>query len=134
MNHPLRTNLRTSVRTGTLCALSLVAGLALVGTMQGCLISSNRSASVSGREVTSTELDSIKPGETREVDVLALLGPPTSTVQMSDGGKLYTWSATTRERSAGTVLLIFAGASEKSTTRSVSIACSNGLVTSVNVR
>jgi hypothetical protein len=122
------------VRSIALVCVGVASVAGVLGVLPGCLIASTRSASVTGREVTSAELNSIRPGETTEADVLTRLGAPTTTTQLSDGGKLHTWSATTTERSSGAVFLIFAGTSEKNTTRSVNVSCKDGLVTAVQVK
>jgi outer membrane protein assembly factor BamE (lipoprotein component of BamABCDE complex) len=122
-------------RSRIVCIVTLALfGVVATMVLPGCLVASNREASVSGREVSQTELDAIAVGTTSETDVLVRLGPPSSTTQLSDGGKLHTWSATTRETSSGAVFLIFAGSSVKETKRSVMISCKDGVVTQVNVK
>lgn len=122
-------------RSRIVCIVTLALfGVVSTMVLPGCLVASKREASVSGREVSQTELDAIAVGTTSETDVLVRLGPPSSTTQLSDGGKLHTWSATTRETSSGAVFLIFAGSSVKETKRSVMISCKDGVVTQVNVK
>lgn len=122
-----------SSRSAGVVACSVLA-LATFAALPGCLISSQRKATVSGREVTAAEVSNIVPGTTTEGDVLTRFGPPSSTTQLSDGGKMHAWNATTREASTGTIFLIFSGVSVKEKTRSVMVACKDGIVTSVNVK
>jgi outer membrane protein assembly factor BamE (lipoprotein component of BamABCDE complex) len=133
-SHPARA-LRTSrMHRGARVLALVLCGAAACTALTGCLVASDRKSTVSGREVTSAELDAIKVGTTTETDVLARLGPPSTTTELSDGGKMHTWSATSRETSSGAVFLIFASSSVKETKRSVMVSCKDGVVTHVHVK
>jgi len=105
--------------------------LAVSSVFSGCLITGGSKTDIVGREVSPAEIASIKPGETTEESVLQLLGPATTTTQLSDG-VMHSWVATRTERKAGAVFLIFANKSEKSQRTTLSVTCKQGMVTNVS--
>jgi hypothetical protein len=67
------------------------------------------------------------------MEVMQLLGPATTTTTLSDGSVMHSWVATRRERRSGAMFLIFATASEKTETTTLSVTCKDGVVTNVNI-
>jgi hypothetical protein len=101
--------------------------------MSGCLFAGGSKTDVSGRQVSPAEVASLQPGKTTEMEAMQLLGPATTTTTLSDGSVMHSWVATRRERRSGAMFLIFATASEKTETTTLSVTCKDGVVTNVNI-
>jgi outer membrane protein assembly factor BamE (lipoprotein component of BamABCDE complex) len=101
--------------------------------MSGCLFAGGSKTDITGRQVSRAEVASIQPGKTTEAQVLQMLGPSTTTTTMSDASVMHSWVATRKERKSGAMFLIFANASEKTETTTLSVTCKDGIVTNVNI-
>ena len=101
----------------------LAACLAL--TLPGCLIMSSDKTQTEGTQVSEETLAQIAPGTSEEL-VLALLGPPTSRKEMSDGTELLRWRFQRTQKRGTAVLVIFAGSTETKETGTIFVILEQG--------
>lgn len=104
--------------------LSVVAAGTLLA-LGGCLVGSEKSVSNEGNQVTPATLSQIEPGKTRRDWVVATLGEPTSKAPLEDGGEVWKYTYTRREKSSGFVLFIFAGSTVESKSGSTYVEFDN---------
>ena len=79
--------------------------------LSGCIIGSSSKTEVEGTYVGPETIAQITPG-TSKAYVLALLGEPTSQVDIGDGRALWKWRYVERRESSGSLLLVFSADSE----------------------
>jgi len=87
----------------------------LLGSMTGCLISSENHAAFTGNYVPSDTLSRIRVGESTPAYTEALMGTPTNKTDLEDGSSIWRWDYTIHKSGEGTLFLIFDG--EHSTTK-----------------
>ena len=74
----------------------------------GCIHGSSKT-SISGTYVGPRTFDKIEPGVTDQEWVKSVLGTPTRSTALSDGGSIWTYSYRRSEQSRGSFLLIIGG-------------------------
>jgi len=106
-----------------------LAAAAAVPLLSGCLVSSKSASTQSRTYVGESSFEQIKPGETTDEWLLAVLGTPTSQSCLGDGGEVWKWSHTKTTSSSGTVLFLFGGSSSHVKTGSACVELRDGVVT-----
>lgn len=92
---------------------ALAAGALSLTILPGCLVSGASNENVSGRYISPTTIGQIEPGVTTADSILGLLGEPHGKSASKDGGEIWRWDYTKHTKSAGAVLLVFAGSDSK---------------------
>ncbi len=108
-------------------AATFVSAAMLICIGTGCLVSSNTSQTRSGNFVPENTFDQIKPKETTQAWVKAVLGEPTSK-NSADNTEIWKWSYTERKESSGAIFLIFGGHDEKEQTHAAYVEFKDGVV------
>ncbi|GAB4546188.1 MAG: hypothetical protein Tsb0013_04830 [Phycisphaerales bacterium] len=98
--------------------------------LSGCLLRSHNESRVSGTQVSPHALATLVVDETTEAQLLERLGTPTRTMPAEGSGVIYVWESTRVEESAGALLFVFGGSTEKVEQRSTSVLVRDGLVRS----
>ena len=105
-------------------------GLILPMTLAGCaVLGSSSDVDVEGTPISSLTLQQLEPGETTEQQVLNLLGPPSRTMERTDGEKTLVYEFRRTKESKGHLLFVFSGKSESSERRTAYVALRDGVVT-----
>lgn len=107
--------------------LGLVCLVGLLVCQAGCLVTSNNRTSYSGAYVSPEEVRAITLGTATPEVVETALGPPTRRKTNDDGSELWTWTYTESKSGEGTVLLLFAGSSERTEEQSVHVLFRDGV-------
>lgn len=110
------------------CVLPVLLAFASVS---GCLVSSNSHVTYSGKHVSSDDLARVVPGKTTEAEATQILGSPSFTTIIDPETRELCWNGTRRERSAGSVFLLFSSASTTEKRESIGVTVKNGVVASV---
>ncbi len=116
----------SSRTTLALVSAVLLASPAMLG---GCLLSQDKSTSISGAYVQPSDLSRVKLDKSTQDDVLGILSEPTSRKKNDDGSETWTWNWTKREHGSGSLFLIFSGSSEKHVEESAHITFEHGVAT-----
>ena len=95
--------------------------------MSGCLLSQNKSTSISGAYVQPSDLSRVKLHKSTQDDVLQVLSEPTSRQDNKDGTETWTWNWTRKEQGSGSLFLIFSGSSNKQIEESAHITFDQGI-------
>jgi len=113
----------------TTLALVTAAVLASPALLGGCLLSQDKSTSISGAYVQPSALSRVKIDKSTQDDVLNILSEPTVRKEHQDGSETWTWNWTKTEQGSGSLFLIFAGSSEKHVEESAHITFLHGVAT-----
>lgn len=113
--------------TGVVAALSLAL---LAG---GCLVTSGKSVSESGVQVSLQTIKQIEIGKTSAAWLVATLGEPTSRtcVDGYPNVEIFRYDYVTTSRSSGTIFLLFATGSKKQVKERTFFEITDGVVTKV---
>lgn len=84
-------------------------------TSAGCLASGSSDVRVSGTYISPKTLATIEPQVATESDVYALLGEPSRTTELKDGGRILIYAYSKHVESHGQFLLLFSGNDSTST-------------------
>ncbi len=108
---------------------TLVYSLALasLSALGGCIIGSSSKTETEGVYVGPETVAQITPGSTQGY-VLALLGEPTSKVEIGDGRSLWKWRYVERKKSSGSLLLVFSADSEHKSASTAYVEFADGKV------
>jgi len=91
--------------------LALSLTFAALATLGGCVIGSNTKTTIEGTYGGEETSRQIEPGSSKAY-VLALLGEPTSTVDLGEGHMIWKWRYVERKRSSGSLLVLFSSESD----------------------
>lgn len=106
-------------------ACACVAGL-----LGGCVIGQVKSSTVQGTLISPETLSLVRPGMPMS-DAVALLGEPTSRAALSDGVELSRWTYFRRDKGAGYLFVVFAGADVKETGTTTFVQARNNVIEKV---
>jgi outer membrane protein assembly factor BamE (lipoprotein component of BamABCDE complex) len=106
---------------------TILCAAVLVSVGSGCLVSSDTKQTRSGNFVPENTFDQIKPKQTTQAWVKAVLGEPSSKAN-ADNSEIWKWSYTERKESSGAIFLIFGGHDEKEQTHTAYVEFKDGVV------
>lgn len=108
-------------------AATCVFAAMLVCIGSGCLVNAASSQTRSGNFVPENTFDQIKPNQTTQAWVKAVLGEPTSK-NTADSSEIWKWSYTERKESSGAIFLILGGHDEKEQAHAAYVEFKDGVV------
>ncbi|MBX3375772.1 MAG: hypothetical protein KF678_02060 [Phycisphaeraceae bacterium] len=109
--------------------VALLAVLASV--MSGCLVRSSTRTEYCGRFIGPETIRQIEPGKSKDDFVIALLGPPSSKTQVSDGSEVWKWGYRKVHASRGKVFLLVSANDSTVTQGATYIVMRDGVVEKV---
>jgi outer membrane protein assembly factor BamE (lipoprotein component of BamABCDE complex) len=107
-----------------------IAVLSLLFLASACVVTSSEKTKIEGTKVSENTLAQIEPGSTEEFTI-ALLGEPTSRVEMSDGTHLLKWTYKKTTTKGGTIIILFAGKKTTEETGTIFVTIKNQRVLKV---
>jgi outer membrane protein assembly factor BamE (lipoprotein component of BamABCDE complex) len=93
----------------------------------GCLVMSNSDERRTGKYVSQSIFEQIKPGTTTAAWILATLGEPSTKTKANDS-EVWKWEYTETKESGGAVFLIFGGHSTKQSKGTAYVEIKDGVV------
>ena len=109
----------------------VVSVLSLAVFAGGCLVTSGKSVSGSGMQVSGSTLRQVEIGETSAAWLVATLGEPTerTCVEGYPNVEIFRYDHITTSRSSGTIFLLFATGSKKQVSERTYFEITDGVVT-----
>jgi len=106
-----------------------VATAALLGAaLTGCIVSSNDTTHVTGKQVSDDKLAQVKPGATKDT-VIDLLGLPSDRLDLGSGLEVWEWKSTETQRKSSDVIFLISSNKSNQTDKTTSVEFKDGLVT-----
>jgi outer membrane protein assembly factor BamE (lipoprotein component of BamABCDE complex) len=114
--------------TRRLRLVGAAATLLLGATLAGCVISTNDSTHITGKQVTEDKLAQVKPGAAKDA-VIDLLGLPSNRMDLGSGLEVWEWKSTQTQKKSSDIIFVFSSDKSTSVENTTSVEFKDGVVT-----